>query len=129
MMVPFFTVDGMALCDGTTFGGIAEFAGIFSAVLKNDGVLFWRLTVFRFFTVLSLAVLQNNGTTFGGRRYSNACRARMEHAGKMQCAKPTIKSSNRHISNRQTDSHARSDLQQEENRKQAATTPETDKLV
>ena len=53
----------------------------------------------------------------------------MKHAGKMQNVKPIIKSSNRPISNRQSEHHARTDMQHEENRKQAATTPETDRLA
>ena len=48
--------------------GIAEFAGTFWAVLKNDGT-FLVVDGISLFGGTFLSVLQNDGTTFGGRRY------------------------------------------------------------
>ena len=55
----FFTVDGIAFCDGATFGGtrgIAEFTRTFSGVLKKDGSIL-AVDGITFFDGTFLAVL------------------------------------------------------------------------
>ena len=80
--------------------GIAQYAGTFSAVLKNDGSILLAVDGTSFFDVLCWRYCKMTvppSAVDGTSKLDGTCRVRMEHAGKMQNVNPVIKPSDRHI--------------------------------